>query len=480
MATFIASTADISCTFGDKKSKLTVLPTRTIFLNGKPMANISDHKPLVNIAPFGKCRSLANPVVAAATAAHHGHLTPMPCIPNTPQPWMLGKTDVIEKGDAALKKDCKLRCMWAGIISINTDGQTGEGVQPIRKQVKNILSRISGGEKSIVLNTSMGSNQMNQDPLGINTTELDTSLSGSIINNYILDTDKALITAKEADFLLPSFSGYSADEQDYILKIANNVSLISNRADLNASYSRSARLAAAEKHMLYYYKPVLPINNLTKQQSTSISNNNEELEKVLDVKKGDPMTTVKADKQNANPKYGSDDKYGTNCVTTTAAYLLRLRGFDVTAKPRGQVHTDYLSTHPYDIWKNSDGTAVKPIGTLSWMQEKKYDKMTTERYLEFFNETCSEPGVYQVVIGWPQSEEDKVKNNYPGHSTILQRLPNGELRYIEPQVDFFSEPDRDIKWLASRGTETPQAVRGILRVDDKIFNTEYADIFETK
>lgn len=123
MSTYIASTATLECTMGDKKSKLTVLPSRTIFLCGKPKANISDHKSMLNIAPFGKCRSLANPVVAAATAAHHGKLTPMPCVPNTPAPWMGGHSKVIEKGNPSLLSTCNLQCMWCGTISIVDNGQ---------------------------------------------------------------------------------------------------------------------------------------------------------------------------------------------------------------------------------------------------------------------------------------------------------------------------------------------------------------------
>ena len=101
---------------------------------GMPMGNISDHKPLLNIAPFGMCRSLVNPVVAAATAANLGRLQPMPCIPNTPMPWIPGKPDTLIKGQPALLKSCTCPCMWAGIISITDDGQHGVGCTDVIKQ----------------------------------------------------------------------------------------------------------------------------------------------------------------------------------------------------------------------------------------------------------------------------------------------------------------------------------------------------------
>lgn len=121
---------------GDKTAKLTVLPSRTVYLCGQPMANISDHKSMVNLAPFGRCRSLGYPATASATAAHHGVLTPMPCVHNTPMPWMPGKIDYFIKGKPALLKTCKCTCMWGGIISIIDDGQHGEGTKWVAKSEK--------------------------------------------------------------------------------------------------------------------------------------------------------------------------------------------------------------------------------------------------------------------------------------------------------------------------------------------------------
>lgn len=134
---YVCSGATMKCTMGTKTAKLTVLPIRTVFLTGKPMANISDHLTMVNLAPFGRCRSLGFPATASATAAHHGHLTPMPCMHNTPFPWLNGKNDYIVKGDPALLKSSTCQCMWGGTISLITDGQTPTGPADLSKQPKN-------------------------------------------------------------------------------------------------------------------------------------------------------------------------------------------------------------------------------------------------------------------------------------------------------------------------------------------------------
>lgn len=126
---YICSKAKIKCTNGDKISTLTVFPLRTIWLTGEPQANISDHIPMQNIAPFGKCHTTAYPPTAAATAAAHGKLTPMPCVPNTPFPWMGGKNDVLLQNHPALLKSSTCKCVWGGTISITFDGQlNGTGV----------------------------------------------------------------------------------------------------------------------------------------------------------------------------------------------------------------------------------------------------------------------------------------------------------------------------------------------------------------
>lgn len=116
MPNYMCSGSKIKCSMGEKGS-LTVLPVNMVFCDDKPVGNIMDNKPMVNISPMGMCKSLANPTVAAATAANQGRLQKMPCIPNTTMPWMLGKMNTMVGGKPALVDGSKLMCMWCGVIT---------------------------------------------------------------------------------------------------------------------------------------------------------------------------------------------------------------------------------------------------------------------------------------------------------------------------------------------------------------------------
>src|ERR1700745_2524352 len=98
----VVSGAILTCTFGAMPSTLTVLPVNRVNCSKMPAANIMDVARRTNIAPFGMCLSLANPQVAAATAAALGVLTPQPCIPATATPWTPGALTVLLGNQPAL------------------------------------------------------------------------------------------------------------------------------------------------------------------------------------------------------------------------------------------------------------------------------------------------------------------------------------------------------------------------------------------
>jgi hypothetical protein len=126
MAFQVVMGATLQCSFGVAPSVLSVLPVNRTMVQSVPAANIMDHKPMVNIMPFGMCTSLANPTVASATAAAMGVLTPMPCVPVTPAPWVPGSPTVLIANMPALNNTSKCMCTWAGVISVINPGQMGD------------------------------------------------------------------------------------------------------------------------------------------------------------------------------------------------------------------------------------------------------------------------------------------------------------------------------------------------------------------
>lgn len=123
MGMHVCMSGMMTCSFGMAPSSLMVLPLNRTMGSAGPYANIMDNKPMMNIMPFAMCQSLANPMVAAATAAAMGVLTPMPCIPNTVAPWVVGAPTVLLANMPALNNSSTLMCMWAGVIQITVPGQ---------------------------------------------------------------------------------------------------------------------------------------------------------------------------------------------------------------------------------------------------------------------------------------------------------------------------------------------------------------------
>jgi hypothetical protein len=108
----------LTCSFGMAPGSITVLPANKVTATGKPMANIMDNKPFVNIPMFGNCMSLANPATASLTAAALGVLTPGPCIPATAAPWAPGVPTVLVANMPALNSTSKCMCSYGGVIGV--------------------------------------------------------------------------------------------------------------------------------------------------------------------------------------------------------------------------------------------------------------------------------------------------------------------------------------------------------------------------
>ncbi len=113
--------ASLMCSFGMAPSSMVVVRPN-VLVEGRPAATIMDIAPMTNVPPFAMCQSLANPAVAAATAAALGTLTPMPCTPLIVAPWAPGAPTALVGGMPALVAGSTAQCAYGGVISITIPG----------------------------------------------------------------------------------------------------------------------------------------------------------------------------------------------------------------------------------------------------------------------------------------------------------------------------------------------------------------------
>lgn len=124
MGVVVVSGAKLMCPFGTAPGTLNASSQVTTLGCSKPVATITDVAAGSNITPFGMCTSMANPQVAAATAAALGVLTPQPCAMMPAGPWQATKPTVLVGGKPVLTQESMLMCgMGMGQISIVSPGQ---------------------------------------------------------------------------------------------------------------------------------------------------------------------------------------------------------------------------------------------------------------------------------------------------------------------------------------------------------------------
>ncbi len=209
-----------------------------------------------------------------------------------------------------------------------------------------------------------------------------------------------------------------------------------------------------------------------------------ELEKRLGILKGRPMTLERADRQSANPWYvpGVKNGYQNNCATCSPTYMLRIMGFNVTSGNYSNPLVEYLSrgVQCWEKWLNADGTQATWVQLNQWKNARGYKEMTASLYSEFIEDVCKEEGVYEMSIGWAKGG---------GHSTIIQRFADGSLKRVDAQV--FCEEHYGISRIKSLDNlckygEAHSGIyvgriakcRGIMRIDNKLFNPAFAKIFQ--
>lgn len=122
MSFAVCNGAVCQCSFGMAPCSLVVTSVTNSLGCNMPLASIMDNTP-ANLSTFGMCTSMANPAVAAATAAALGVLTPQPCSPVIVSPWAPGSPTVLVSGKPSLNNTSKAFCAYAGVVQILNPGQ---------------------------------------------------------------------------------------------------------------------------------------------------------------------------------------------------------------------------------------------------------------------------------------------------------------------------------------------------------------------
>lgn len=123
MGMLCAAGAVLRCSFGTAPSVMQTAQNGCL-AGQRPAGTIRDAGGGSAVLPFGMCTSMANPQVAAATAAALGVLTPQPCAVQPAGLWTASNPRVLIRGAPCLCQDAVLGCaLGAGIIQIQQPGQ---------------------------------------------------------------------------------------------------------------------------------------------------------------------------------------------------------------------------------------------------------------------------------------------------------------------------------------------------------------------
>lgn len=205
--------------------------------------------------------------------------------------------------------------------------------------------------------------------------------------------------------------------------------------------------------------------------SQSLLDNMDELEQLLGLPRGTSMSWELANKGAENPLFNRGGVYHTNCQTATVVHELRRRGFNITAKGSNVFDSLIWNGKPFD-WEerflNADGTRVQVEKVKDWATRKGYNKISSQKLSEYFEEKTLTDGRYEVYIEWEPAKKIAGYDRQYGSHVIMAERKNGVLTFFDPQT---GKSGDDIDWYFKlmRNKEVH-----VMRIDDKIIHPAMA------
>lgn len=173
----------------------------------------------------------------------------------------------------------------------------------------------------------------------------------------------------------------------------------------------------------------------TKLPSTKKALAGKHVDKLAGVPRGNPMSFDKANGGRVNPKFKTDTSFTSNCQTCVVAFESRLRGYNVTAKPRDfseHAPTQILALDSRKAWIDPN-TGRHPEFII------ESSAKTPTKMKAFLNDTVQQGERYTIEFNWKDG-------GTMGHIISLDRNEQGILRLYDPQSgEIFLDVDEVIK-----------------------------------
>lgn len=194
---------------------------------------------------------------------------------------------------------------------------------------------------------------------------------------------------------------------------------------IEAAAARHAKRTAAQIQDIKrrYWERFEP-DYLTDEQKLANIEAYLQIEKDLGIKRGRPMSHEQANEMHGNPHYGESKGYGVNCQTCVVAYELRLRGFDVSALPNTAGSAlEKLSRATYTAWQGVEKADI-PVFARRVLDKHGRIKQPPIKWKEV-SAAMAGTGRYHIAWRW--------KRKRSGHIITAERLPDGRVRFYDPQ-----------------------------------------------
>lgn len=166
-----------------------------------------------------------------------------------------------------------------------------------------------------------------------------------------------------------------------------------------------------------------------------VAENNKKISENVGVKQGKPMSFEEANQGRGNPKFRTDYLYSINCQTCVVVHELRLRGFDLGAKPKTSFTQKLMAEDSTFAWIDPL-TSLQPEairitsapdnGNTKVRKSPKSMAQLRKNILE----ATKEVGRYNFSYGWVDENNRKRTG---GHIITAERHADGNLTFYDPQ-----------------------------------------------